>query len=106
MNPCAPTSALRIAPLYGVKPVIRLPPMSRTFGRAAAAVRNLQDRGERAEVAPLGDGDVDRRVGVEDPAGQEQDDAPLLRQRAEVEDEGVVIDVDDPESYRRLTCRE
>ena len=27
-------------------------------------------------------------------------------QFVEVEDEGVVIDVDDPESYRRLTCRE
>jgi len=27
-------------------------------------------------------------------------------QFVEVEDEGVVIDVDDPESYQRLTCRE
>jgi CTP:molybdopterin cytidylyltransferase MocA len=27
-------------------------------------------------------------------------------QFVEVEDEGVVIDVDDPESYRRLICRE
>ena len=27
-------------------------------------------------------------------------------QFVEVEDEGVLIDVDDPESYRRLTCRE
>jgi CTP:molybdopterin cytidylyltransferase MocA len=26
-------------------------------------------------------------------------------QFVEVEDDGVVIDVDDPESYQRLTCR-
>jgi CTP:molybdopterin cytidylyltransferase MocA len=27
-------------------------------------------------------------------------------QFVEVEDEGVLIDVDDPKSYQRLTCRE
>jgi len=78
-----------------------------TFRQCGAPVVIPSYRGRRGHPVLLGRQVFDELLELASDAGA---DSVVRRYRpatqfVEVEDEGVVIDVDDPESYRRLTVR-
>ena len=77
-----------------------------TFRQCGAPVVIPTYHGRRGHPVLIGRQLFDELLGLTRDAGA---DSVVRRYRpatqyVEVEDEGVVIDVDDPESYRRLTC--